>query len=161
MSQNLVQLVYVSEATTPFTLRQIDELAARSAARNEEDGITGFLVHHLGHFFQMLEGPEAKVRATYARIQQDPRHTKCETLYDGPTDRQVVGSWFMRNVVLDAQDPDSFDPQALEYLREAVVDGVTNRAQAARSVRNFVRVVSERRATADFAQRRDDPVKPS
>ena len=44
---------------------------------------------------QALEGPEAAVRATVARIERDRRHAGIIRLWDGPIEARVFGEWEM------------------------------------------------------------------
>jgi hypothetical protein len=48
-----------------------------------------------GNFMQVLEGPEAAVRATHARIVSDPRHSGLITLLQGPVAARSFGGWSM------------------------------------------------------------------
>ncbi|MBD5781948.1 BLUF domain-containing protein [Pelagicoccus sp. NFK12] len=72
--QNLSCLVYTSRATRPFDEAELRALLQKSRFNNSRDGISGMLTYVKGMFFQMLEGPEDKVEATYKRIMRDPRH---------------------------------------------------------------------------------------
>lgn len=44
---------------------------------------------------QVLEGPEADVRALYARIQHDPRHAQVVTVSEGPGPQRRFAEWRM------------------------------------------------------------------
>lgn len=156
MAHDLVQLVYVSQATVAFTEPQLDELANRSAANNQGRGVTGLLVHHLGHFFQMLEGPREVVHDLYKKIERDERHTACEIIYEGATDQPALASWYMRNVSLTTATHEAFDRSVFASLKEAVNQGIKDRARAARVVRDFVRTVYLARDTAASVPRRDE-----
>jgi len=76
----MLQLVYTSTATSPFSaeaLRRLLELARR---RNTAADISGLLLHVDGAFLQTLEGDPVVVRALYARIEADRRHASVLTL---------------------------------------------------------------------------------
>ena len=67
-------LVYASIANEDFSQGQLLELLATSRRNNEQSGITGMLLYNERRFPQVLEGNEAAVSATSARIERDPRH---------------------------------------------------------------------------------------
>lgn len=142
MAQDMIQLVYVSEATQPFTAESLEALARGSAENNQTQGITGFLVHHDGHFFQVLEGDRAKVEALYAKIEDDDRHQGCRLLYSAESDKQVLTDWFMRNVSLQTSQG-LFPPEVFDKLAEAVKEGISNKKDATRAVRDFVRIINQ------------------
>ncbi|MGQ0564687.1 MAG: BLUF domain-containing protein [Gemmobacter sp.] len=95
---SLLQLTYISR---PFgydgsVLQGILMDARRCNAR---DGITGALICRDDLFLQMLEGPEAKVRATFGRIVQDDRHVEVRRLTHRaiPEDGRLFAAWAMRD----------------------------------------------------------------
>lgn len=53
---------------------EIGKIIRASIRNNRERAITGLLLVHRGWFLQALEGPEAAVTETYARILADHRH---------------------------------------------------------------------------------------
>jgi hypothetical protein len=115
----LIQLTYASR---PFgydgaVLQGILMDARRCNAR---DGITGALICRDDLFLQLLEGPEAAVEATYARILRDDRHVEVRPLTRAPItdDGRLFGAWAMRD------DP----AQSWVWSREAVHDGAAERA---------------------------------
>lgn len=77
-------IVYVSHATREMLEPELELLLAASRRNNARDGITGVLLHREGNFMQCLEGVEAAVRRTLARIQEDRRHAGMILLLDEP-----------------------------------------------------------------------------
>jgi Sensors of blue-light using FAD len=78
----LLRLMYSSVSApemTPQALNQIFEAAIRN---NQRDEITGALIANGRLNIQYLEGPEAAVRALWARIQSDSRHHSIVQLYE-------------------------------------------------------------------------------
>jgi hypothetical protein len=73
----------------------LHELLEQSRAYNEAHDLTGVLLYSAGQFVQVLEGGEAEVRAVYARIQRDPRHTDVLTLSQGPGPKRRFADWRM------------------------------------------------------------------
>ena len=78
-----------------------DLLLAQCRTNNGDLGITGALLHHEGHFLQVLEGAEETVRALLTRIKRDPRHTDFVLLFAGTTPTRVFGDWSMGSMTLD------------------------------------------------------------
>ena len=79
-------------ADLDFVVGQIIGSAIR---RNREVGVTGLLLVVKGHFIQALEGNGDAVRATYARISMDPRHSDLHIISQGPADQRLFGEWNM------------------------------------------------------------------
>lgn len=91
----LVQVVYVSSATQPFSPEDLNELLRHSRARNAADGITGMLLYRSGNFIQAVEGPEAAIDRLLARIARDKRHQGLITIIRQPVAGRSFGDWSM------------------------------------------------------------------
>lgn len=84
----IFSMLYVSTATVSVAMalaKTMQDILAVSAANNDRDGITGFLLSDGYSFVQLLEGPEKEVRKCYSRICQDKRN-------HAPTIRQISRS---------------------------------------------------------------------
>lgn len=92
----MYQIVYLSRASAGWTLDRLDALAATSARRNGEVGVTGLLLFDGARFLQAIEGDEEPVIATMRRIEGDPGHDMIEYLNHAEVDRRHFGSWSMR-----------------------------------------------------------------
>ena len=102
-------LLYRSVAARGMAAADLRDILETAVLRNGDVGVTGLLVYGEierlpglpGLFVQWLEGPEAAVRARFARIVQDVRHTDIETLADGPAaavagaDARLFPAWAM------------------------------------------------------------------
>jgi hypothetical protein len=97
-------LIYTSSAVVPFGAPELHALLTRCRDRNGADGITGMLLYKDGNFLQLLEGDEATVRATFARVQRDPRHTQVTVLRDQGEDTRLFTEWSMG--FLDFNNPE-------------------------------------------------------
>jgi len=88
------ELIYVSTmmGEAEHALKAILESSVR---HNQLHGITGMLLYCRGRFLQVLEGSEAEVMKTYARICDDPRHQHVTTLATTKVQRRHFGSWSM------------------------------------------------------------------
>jgi len=79
-------------ADVDFAVGQIIGSAIR---RNREVGLTGLLLVVKGHFIQALEGKSDAVRATYARISMDRRHSDLHLISQGIVERRLFADWNM------------------------------------------------------------------
>ena len=95
LEASVYQVLYRSRATRPLGEAQLQELLEYSRAYNARYQITGLLLYSDGRFVQVLEGDEAPVRALFARIQQDSRHTQVVTLREGPGPQRRFADWQM------------------------------------------------------------------
>ncbi len=108
------QLVYISTSrATVIDDALLESILSASRCNNEAAGISGLLLAGGRRFLQALEGPDAAVAATYARIQADPRHFAFVTLTDKAIDAPEFGEWAMAYTQGD-------DPNAGRALRQTV-----------------------------------------
>jgi hypothetical protein len=107
----LKQKIYVSslkggdDAVLPDILRA-------SQKNNARDGVTGMLLYADGNFLQVLEGPPETVERTFARIEQDPRHSHIIVMSDEPTTQRDFADWSMGLRRLGAEEAERFPAQA-------------------------------------------------
>lgn len=66
--------------------------------KNAERGITGALLLYDDWFAQTLEGEEMEVRALYAMIERDKRHTSVQLREENPSSPRVFSRWAMAMV---------------------------------------------------------------
>lgn len=95
MTDQLTFIVYASRAVEPFDHDRLVQLLTESRANNARDGITGMLVYRDLDFIQILEGPDAAVRALLERIGRDPRHTDVRVLLEEQTSERKYAAWSM------------------------------------------------------------------
>lgn len=107
------QLVYISAASPSTSDESLADILVSARRNNAKNDITGILLYHQGQFFQVLEGPEKKVRACFKRIEADPRHNGVIVLFDAPAEERCFHGWDMAAVAID-----SFD----QALRSKVID---------------------------------------
>lgn len=88
------QLIYMSE---PFGFDDgmLNGILAISRRNNTRDGLTGALVCRRDIYLQLLEGPEAAVEATYARILGDDRHLAVTRLASVSAEARIFPDWAM------------------------------------------------------------------
>jgi hypothetical protein len=113
----LFQIIYRSQ---PFGFDETSLAGILLDARrcNTRDGISGALVCRHDIFVQLLEGPEAVVRAAFQRIERDDRHVGVVQLVGESVEARMFGDWAMLH-----------DPAESEIWSEAdVADGAAERA---------------------------------
>ena len=92
----MLSLIYVSTASAPLSLAQVEAMADRAALRNAESGITGMLTFNGAGFMQLLEGEEGKVLTTMYRIEHDRRHGQIEYIRQETRGHRECPGWAMR-----------------------------------------------------------------
>lgn len=96
---SIYNLVYSSTARLceghEIDLAMVDDILAKARARNAEVDVTGALLFTEGRFVQVLEGERDKVRAIFARIACDDRHSDVTVLSSQFADRRRFKQWSM------------------------------------------------------------------
>jgi hypothetical protein len=91
----MIELVYISRATSLFQPSAIGDILAKSRANNQRQGVTGMLVYRHPYFMQVLEGDEEQVAQLVERIATDPRHTEVTTVHMQSVRRPSFADWTM------------------------------------------------------------------
>ena len=91
----MLSLTYLSSATTLMSPAELVALSEEIGANNAALGVTGTLSYHDGNFLSVLEGEEAVVRATFARVAADPRHKGVIVMLEKRSERRVFSGWTM------------------------------------------------------------------
>lgn len=117
----LYELLYTSVASTALTPEQQVALLEQAHSTNQKIGITGLLVYHRREFMQILEGEEAVVKALYAKICQDDRHTSVNTFWEGTIAERSFSGWSMGFVNIA-----DIDVQTLEGYSDLLNEGLSS-----------------------------------
>lgn len=91
----LLQLIYISGASVPFSQKELKSLLKKAREKNHEVDVSGILIFHDGAFFQVLEGPPEAVYTIYDRISQDPRHDEIKLLLKSEVEERSFPDWSM------------------------------------------------------------------
>ncbi len=89
------QLLYISRATRPMLGIDIESILFTARRFNQRSDITGMLISSPANFMQVLEGDEAAVKESYARISADPRHRAHVILRETEVEARQFGDWTM------------------------------------------------------------------
>jgi hypothetical protein len=92
---DLIHVIYASKATVELDAGSLAEILRVSRVNNERVAVTGMLLHTHGSFFQVLEGPSARVDEVFSRIADDPRHRGVVTIIRERIHRRTFGEWSM------------------------------------------------------------------
>lgn len=95
MSEPLLQLAYVSQATRPLDEVALLEILNQSRIHNQRVGITGFLMHTDGNFFQVIEGTPVHIDTLWAKLMRDTRHHAVTRVLYRPIDERMFAGWSM------------------------------------------------------------------
>jgi hypothetical protein len=93
---SLVQLIYASQ---PFGYDSagLYNILSISRSLNERDSVTGALICRADVYLQLLEGPQDKIDATFARIRRDDRHLDVQILLCAPVEKRLFPKWAMHH----------------------------------------------------------------
>ena len=94
-SDDVHQIVYMSQATRTFGTPELLEMLAEFRAFNASEDITGLLIYQQRKFMQVIEGPGGPLHALYSRIIADRRHILVLTLVDHPIAVREFADWTM------------------------------------------------------------------
>ncbi len=96
-------LVYLSSATRLLSDDDLTGLLRECRRHNEDNAVTGVLVHSEGNFMQMLEGPSQSIEHIMARVRASPLHRGIIELIDAPVSVREFGTWSMAFKQANAQ----------------------------------------------------------
>lgn len=131
---SLFQIIYVSHPFG-FDEARLDNILEVSRRNNTRDDVTGALICRVDAYLQLIEGPEAAVRATYARIRADDRHAEVSLLFGEPVTGRLFPGWAMRD------DP----ARPWMWTQEQVAAGAIHKATRPELLAVFERLDAEQR----------------
>lgn len=100
----LLQLIYISGASVPFSQKELKALLRKARENNHEMNVSGILIFHEGAFFQVLEGPPEAVYTIYDRISQDQRHSEVQLLLKSEVEERSFPDWSMGFVNIEKEE---------------------------------------------------------
>ena len=127
----LTQLIYYSQ---PFGFddAMLDGILLQARRNNGRNALTGALIVRGDLYLQLLEGEDAAVTATFARIRTDNRHLAVKLLSSESVAQRMFPDWTMRD------DP----AQSWLWTADAIADGALDRATPADLHAVFARVAA-------------------
>ncbi len=103
------QVAYRSTANKPWSPPELNALLGVARENNKALGLTGMLLYADQSFFQVLEGPEAKVRAMVEIIGRDPRHHSLSVVLARFVHVRDLTEWSMGYVEMSLKDLSRID----------------------------------------------------
>ncbi|MDO9049641.1 MAG: phosphate-starvation-inducible PsiE family protein [Methylobacter sp.] len=100
----MIRLTYASTAITDFNPENLLTLLKTCRVNNAAKNITGILLYSHGTFFQVLEGDEAAVAATFEIIKKDKRHKDITLIEKLPITERTFPYWSMGFEKLEAKE---------------------------------------------------------
>ena len=103
----MLQLVYLSNATTHFNNApddEINDILDIAIKFNQEHDITGMLAYRSGIFLQILEGEKYLVQELFGRIAMDQRHESIRVLIKQECTERLFPHWSMAYKKIDNAD---------------------------------------------------------
>ena len=91
----LSSFLYRSETAISPNSDAARDLMVQAARINADLGLTGFLHHEDGFFFQWLEGPPGPLDRIVTRLWRDPRHSNLTPLSGGGQTSRAFRGWDM------------------------------------------------------------------
>ncbi|WP_298950906.1 BLUF domain-containing protein [uncultured Nonlabens sp.] len=82
-------ICYISKAAQELTTQDIKELFKNTSSVNNSNKVSGFLLHSINNFFQVLEGEERHLKNLFEKIQEDTRHSDIYEVYNKHTTHPV------------------------------------------------------------------------
>jgi len=89
------QLIYTSQAASPFDAAALRALLTLARARNTAANVSGMLLHVDGSFLQVLEGEADVVVPLFEKIGRDVRHRRVITLLARELEVRNFADWSM------------------------------------------------------------------
>src|SRR5688500_11028386 len=126
----MLSITYVSTADRLLSKPDLLSMLASIRPRNEALGLSGMLLYRGGNIIQTLEGPDAVVDATYAKIEKDPRHKGVLLLLRDPVEERLFPDWSMGFHEVSTEDVTAVDGYT-EFLRRPTTQSLGDRAAPA------------------------------
>jgi hypothetical protein len=99
------QILHVSELAPGWDFGAFKDIGTAVRQHSRDHDLTGALLFNGERICQLIEGPEAHVRALLAVSQDDPRHARLRVLFDG-----VSGGRLTRRLAVGYCEPNDLDP---------------------------------------------------
>jgi len=132
----LIEIIYASAQSRPFSSLQLTELLTKARQNNQGLGVSGLLLYHRGSFLQVLEGDEAIVTRLYDKIAMDPRHKRCIVIKRGSIVERTFADWSMGFVEVSqgvASKLDGFN----SFLQQGAFEGKGAADQVSKVLHGF------------------------
>lgn len=93
--KQIKQLIYASEINDSLSIDDLKLMFKQAARRNQDHGISGFIVFDGKYFLQIIEGDEVRVNKLYENIVNDKRHSNILLLGTKQNSQRDFKSWYL------------------------------------------------------------------
>jgi len=93
--KDLIHIVYVSFSSEELSEAELQSLLKEVRSKNEQQQVTGLLLHNDGSFIQVIEGRQQTIQELFERIKKDSRHTNVVKLLEEPIKKRAFPDWSM------------------------------------------------------------------
>ena len=142
----ITHLLYRSVSKGELPTKQLQAILEKSKANNARDEISGILVYRGKMFLQLIEGSDAAVAKTFARIRTDNRHYDVGIMMKIETEARIFPHWTMG--IPEAENAKTFD------TLKAVIDATF---KTGRQDRTTIVTVLKNFSAADSADGAEPP----
>jgi uncharacterized membrane protein (DUF373 family) len=91
----MIQVSYISTATSPMSTADLSRLLEECREYNAAHGVTGMLLYSNETFIQVLEGEDRVIDELLDRIEEDARHTDIKLLSRRRIEKREYSGWSM------------------------------------------------------------------
>lgn len=142
MSEDFVQLLYLSNARPEMQQSDLDKILEVSRRNNPPRDISGLLVFANGVFIQVLEGPTAPVHRLFETICDDTRHQDVAMLGEYVDQERIFAKWSMAFIQSTFDELTKITDSPNMIGREDVLSLLSNdQTQAASFLKKFTKYV--------------------
>lgn len=142
MSEDFVQLLYLSNARPEMQQSDLDKILEVSRRNNPPRDISGLLVFANGVFIQVLEGPTGPVHRLFETICDDTRHQDVAMLGEYVDQERIFAKWSMAFIQSTFDELTKITDSPNMIGREDVLSLLSNdQTQAASFLKKFTKYV--------------------
>lgn len=89
------ELCYASSVKGILSNAELNSIVKKSRKKNKKNSVTGCLVYHEHHFYQILEGTKEDVLKVMKSIKKDNRHYNVKIILEGYKSGRIFKKWKM------------------------------------------------------------------
>ena len=142
MSEDFVQLMYLSNSKPELKQSDLDAILEVSRRNNPSRGITGLLVFANGVFIQVLEGPTKEVHKLFETICDDSRHEAVAIIAEYIDQEPLFAKWSMAFIQSTFDELTKITDTPKMLNRDDVLELLSNdKTKAARFLKDFATYV--------------------
>jgi muconolactone delta-isomerase len=107
--QEILTIVYASEATEAFNKESLHNLLETARIRNSKLDITGLLLYEDKSFLQVIEGRPSVIKALFNKIKKDSRHKHVAKILEITSHEKSFEEWTMGHGMVTIDELESIE----------------------------------------------------